>query len=191
MADGSGFEAFLRDLVTALERSGVDYMIVGSLASSAHGEPRSTQDVDVVVRLTRTDVRDLARQFPEDEFYFDGDMALDAIARGSQFNVVDMRTAWKADLIIARGEFTHTELRRRVRVRYGDVEMWVASPEDVVVAKMDWVHQGAGGRQIEDAAGVIRTCGESFDRAYVEAWVSRLGLAREWARLLEELAGET
>lgn len=180
MSSPTGLQDFLTHLVGALDKAGVPYMVVGSLASSIHGEPRSTRDIDVVVRLVRGKVHDLAREFPEEDFYFDEDMARDAITRGSQFNVIDLRSMWKADLILARDAFTKEEFERRVKVRVGDSEIYVATPEDTVIAKMSWSKEAPSSRQLEDAAGVLRTCA-GLDLAYIEGWVVRLDLADQWA----------
>lgn len=37
----------------ALEESNIPYMVTGSIASSVHGIPRATQDIDVVIDPTR------------------------------------------------------------------------------------------------------------------------------------------
>ena len=39
----------LAEIVQALDAAGVPHMIAGSLASTLHGEPRSTQDIDLVI----------------------------------------------------------------------------------------------------------------------------------------------
>ncbi len=71
--DSTGLEGFLAHLAGAFELTNVRYAVVGSLASSFHGEPRGTRDIDIVVQLHRLDVGRLAAHFPEEHFYFDRD----------------------------------------------------------------------------------------------------------------------
>ena len=44
-------QELLKKIIQALETSRIEYMITGSVASSLHGEPRSTYDIDVVVAI--------------------------------------------------------------------------------------------------------------------------------------------
>ena len=90
--------AFLRRLVKALDGAGVPHMVAGSFASTFHGMVRATQDVDVVVVLDRAGIRRLLAELPDDQWYASEEAALDAVRRGSQFNVLDMETGWKADV---------------------------------------------------------------------------------------------
>jgi hypothetical protein len=178
-----GLQAVVAHVATALEQVGLAYAVVGSLAASIHGEPRSTRDVDVAVRLSQPDIDRLAPLFPDADFYFDIDMARDAVARQSQFNVIDLRSMWKVDFIVARDAFTHEELARRERVSIGGTGVYVASAEDTVVAKLKWSREAGSHRQLEDAAGILRVCGGRLDRRHIAAWVERFGLATEWAEV--------
>jgi hypothetical protein len=180
---------FVIHVVTALEQCTVPYMLVGSAASSFHGEPRSTRDIDVVVRLGRSQIPILAAHFPEPDFYFDEDMAREAVARGSQFNVVDSRSLWKVDLIIARGEFANNEMKRRVKGNFAGVDLFVASAEDTLLSKLGWAKaSGTSNRQLEDCAGILRVKGPILDMAYLAEWVRLLALEAQWAELQRMVA---
>src|SRR5271165_7196313 len=62
-----------------------------------------------------------------------------------------------------------------------DVPVFVASPEDTVVAKLEWSKQSGGSeRQRRDVAGILTTLGSELDREYVERWVRDLDLVEEW-----------
>lgn len=176
-------EAFVAHLVEALEEAGIPYMITGSLASSAHGVVRSTRDVDIVIAATEEKLRRFIAQFPNDQFYADEHDALDALRHESQFNIIDFATSWKADLIIRKDrDFSRVEFnRRRPHVIQG-VPVFIASPEDVLVAKLEWARMGESERQIDDAAGILATQGADLDQAYVEQWVRELGLYEQWRR---------
>ncbi len=58
----------------------------GSFASSYHGAPRATQDIDIVVSPTANQLRELVKLLPTTEYYVDLDAALDAQRRQGQFN---------------------------------------------------------------------------------------------------------
>ena len=56
--------AILRDIVHALEREAIPYMLTGSLAASYHGTPRATQDIDLVIHPTREQLKRLVASLP-------------------------------------------------------------------------------------------------------------------------------
>ncbi len=179
-------EDLLFRLVPALERAKIPYMVTGSVASSAHGVPRSTRDLDVVISPTRTQLLDLLKEFPQDQYYADEQQALQALANRSQFNIIDFATGWKTDFIIAQDSaYGRSALTRRLRVDIGGISVSVASPEDVILAKLQWSKLSKSGRQLQDAAGVVVTQGEHLDRAYIEHWVRELHLEAEWLALTE------
>ncbi len=160
-------------------------MLTGSYASSLHGMPRATQDIDIVIAPSQTQLVALLRLFPDTEYYVSEAAALDAFARRSQFNVIDFATGWKVDFILIKSrEFSREEFGRRSTVLLEDVPLSVASAEDVVIAKLEWAKLGASARQIEDAAGIIRLQQERLDRNYIERWVKELGLAEQWTHAL-------
>lgn len=173
-------ELFVR-IRAALEAAAIPHMLTGSFASSLHGAPRATQDIDIVIAPTRHQLLALLAQFPDDEYYISRDAALEALARHEQFNVIDLATGWKIDFIIRKPrEFSRAEFERRRPAELSGVALDVASAEDVLIAKLEWAKLGASARQIDDAAGILRLQGESLDRAYVERWVHALGLDEQW-----------
>jgi len=175
--------SLLRKVVDALEEHGIPYMVVGSFASTFHGEPRTTQDLDVVIDPTAESLQKLVDAFDPVEFYVDGDVARDALRRRTMFNVIEMATAWKVDLVIRRARpFSIEELTRRQRVMMFGVDVATATAEDTIIAKLEWAKLGGSDRQLDDVAGILRVRGASIDLAYVERWVSDLQLEAEWER---------
>jgi hypothetical protein len=172
---------FFRRLIVALERTGVPYMVTGSYASSTHGIPRATNDIDIVIAPSPGQLDSLLREFPSDSYYADAEDAADALERRSQFNVIDFATAWKADLIIRKDrEFSDLEFNRRRRHVVAGVSVYLASAEDILIAKLEWAKLGESARQIEDAAGILHRQGDALNRAYVERWVKELALEDQW-----------
>lgn len=176
---------FFERLIAALERSGVPYMVTGSYASSAHGVPRATNDIDIVIAPTLDQLRALIRELPDDRYYADELDAVDAMKHESQFNVIDFATTWKADLIIRKNRaFSTEEFARRRTHTIAGVEVRLATAEDILLAKLEWYKLGESARQLEDAVGIIRRQGTSLDRQYVEYWVPQLGVEEQWHEAL-------
>lgn len=173
----------LREIVARLEAQGIPYMLVGSMAALAYGRDRSTKDLDVVLEAGSSALRALVRSLPEERFYASEDAAMEALRYESQFNVIDMVTGWKVDLIPRkRRAFSEAEFARRSRLDVMGVSTYVASVEDVIVAKLEWAKAGGSERQLEDVRELVRLERARLDRSYVEQWVQRLDLREMWDR---------
>jgi hypothetical protein len=157
-------------------------MVAGSFASTFHGVVRATQDLDVVVVLDPPGLLRLLAHLPEDDWYASEDAAKDAIRRRSMFNVLDLETGWKADLIVRKSRpFSLAEFDRRQRAQLLGVPTWVATVEDTIVSKLEWrAHGGGSERQLADVVGMLRAVGAGVDRRYVERWAAELGVLDGW-----------
>lgn len=176
-------DRFLSSIRTILETSRVPYMVTGSFASSVHGTPRSTYDLDVVIDPTREALLALLDSLPTADYYVSRDAALEAFAARRQFNVIDYATGWKVDFILVKPRaFSREEFGRRRPVEMSGVRLDAATAEDTILSKLEWAKLGESDRQIDDAAGVIRMQGETLDILYIESWVRVLGLDAEWLK---------
>lgn len=179
----TGLKPLLERLVRVLDGSGVPFMIAGSFASTTHGLPRTTQDLDVVIDPPSLEALEaLVASLSPNDYYVDADAARDALRRRSMFNVVDHESGWKVDFIVRKNRpFSREEFARRMKLSLLDVPVFIASAEDTVVAKLEWSKQARGSeRQRRDVAGIVATMGDQLDRAYIERWVRDLGLEAEW-----------
>ena len=179
----------LRRISRALDHAGIAYMLTGSFASAHHGAPRSTLDIDIVIAANPEQLRTFVKSLPISEYYADLDAALEAHKRESLFNVIDLATGWKIDLIIRKSRaFSQEEFGRRQLVNVQSTPFFVAMAEDVVIAKLEWAKLAQSQRQIEDVATILRLRWESLDRPYLERWISELNLSEQWSNA-KEMAG--
>ncbi|HEY7352053.1 MAG TPA: DUF6036 family nucleotidyltransferase [Terriglobales bacterium] len=141
----------LKKIIAALDQARIPYMLTGSFASAHHGTPRSTLDLDLVIAPESEQLRNLVALLSNDEYYVDMEAALEAYRRRSMFNAIDISTGWKIDLIIRKSrEFSREEFARRQLVEVQGLQIFVASAEDVVIAKLEWSRMAQSQRQIED-----------------------------------------
>lgn len=170
-------------IVGELERYEIPYMLAGSFASSFHGAPRTTHDIDLVVAPTRPALERLVEGLDPHRYYVSRTAAREAWERSGQFNVVLLDSGWKADLILRKDRaFSFSEFERRQRVDLEGLEVWIATAEDTIIAKLEWARAGESERQLRDVAGILELSGAGLDLAYVERWVSELGLEAVWGR---------
>jgi len=180
----SSLQRFLEKLVRRLDAAGIPHMVTGSVASTYFGEPRQTRDVDVVVDPSPEAVDSFVASW-KGEGYADLTAAREALAERGMFNIVDYETGWKADLIVRKARaFSRSEFERRRPARILGVDTWLATPEDVILSKLEWSRESGSTRQQEDAAAVVRISGEGLDRAYLERWAAELGMKDILLRLL-------
>jgi hypothetical protein len=176
----------------ALERCGIAYFLGGSLASSLQGEPRATNDIDLVVDLSEDDVGPLVAALGPD---FDADeVALRRAARDrTSWNLIHVPSVTKIDLFVRRpGAFDDSEFarRERVEVRRGQ-SLVVKSAEDTILRKLLWYRAGGGvsERQWRDVVEVLRLSASVLDGAYLDAWAARLDVVELLARARNDAAG--
>jgi hypothetical protein len=160
-------------------------MVAGSFASTVHGAPRTTQDIDLVIEPSATSLAVFLAALPHSAYYVSDEAARDALARRGMFNVIDLATGWKADLIIRKARpFSIEEFGRRKPARMLGVDVFVASAEDTILTKLEWSQLSGGSeRQLADARGVLQVAGNALDRDYVERWARALGVEELWRRL--------
>lgn len=177
-----------------LERLDVRYVVGGSMASTAYGRIRTTLDVDILADLTSEHVDPLLRNVAED-FYVDASMIHQAIENHSSFNLIHFATGFKVDIFVMRERpFDRQQLTRRQARPLGEAAQvaYFASPEDVILAKLDWYKLGGevSERQWRDVQGVLDVQGEQIDRDYLQQWAKRLDVADLLGKALQEHEGK-
>jgi hypothetical protein len=179
------FGELLASIIERLEQAGIPYMVTGSLASSYHGEPRATRDIDIVIDPDAGALAQLVDSLRAAGFYVDRDVAFDAPAARSQFNAIGP-DASKVDFIIRRDRpFSIEEFGRRQRADLLGTPGFVTTAEDLVIAKLEWAAVSGSDRQLADVAGILAIA-ERLDTGYIDRWVGALGLEDAWRSLRDE-----
>jgi len=179
------------DFVSALDELGIRYYAGGSVASSIHGVPRYTQDVDLVADLKPEQTELLASKLNAD-FYADAGQMRDAIRHGRAFNAIHFATGFKVDIFPLEKDAFHLGELARSEKRVWEVdpascvELQVATAEDTILEKLCWYKRGGqiADRQWSDVLGVATT--RSLDWEYLREWAPRLGIADLLERLFAE-----
>lgn len=179
----------MRLIVQALESLKIPFMITGSHASAYYGEPRFTRDIDIVAELKEGQVDEFVKFFPVDQFYCDKDMIKTEIKRHGQFNVIHATSGLKIDIILTKETpFSKTEFSRRKRQSlFSDKDANFASPEDVIIKKMDFYKEGGSEKHLRDITGILKISGDIIDIDYITQWADRLNLREIWDAVLERI----
>ena len=173
--------AVLQHITHHLEQAGIPYMLSGSTAMNYYAQPRMTRDIDLVVEIQVADTARLVVQLGED-YYFDEEAAQAAIQHESLFNLLHHASLVKIDCIVRKSHpYRRMEFSRRRRVDFGGFPVWIVSPEDLLLSKLDWLKDSRSEMQFKDVRNLIDSVPQ-LDWAYLCHWAERLGILS----LLEE-----
>jgi hypothetical protein len=177
------FARLVADIVARLDAVDIPHMMTGSIASSWYGEPRATQDLDVVIDPSVPALDRLVESLQADRWYVDRDVALAARRDRTQFNAIGP-DAFKVDFIIRHDRpFSVAEFERRRPAALLGTQTFIPTVEDMVIAKLDWAQATDSDRQFRDVDGMLQVGGEQIDREYIQSWVHSLGLEGAWERV--------
>jgi len=172
--------------VSRLESTGAPYMVTGATAAILYGQPRVTNDIDVVLSLTDTGRTALLRAFPETEFYVPPESVIrteQARAQRGHFNLIHHESGYKADIYLTGTDPLHAwalPLRRRLRWSEG-MEIAVAPPEYVVLRKLEYYREGQSAKHPTDIRAIIEVTG--VDELALAPWLERMGLGAIWSEV--------
>ena len=183
----------LTPLAEAFEDLGIAYAIGGSVASSIHGMPRSTLDVDLVANLPAEKASTLV-ELIQDTYYVSEAMVREAIVRHSSFNLLHLGTFLKVDVfVLGTRAYDHEAFRRMVREALDEQDesvrsFFVCSAEDTVLSKLEWYRQGGevSERQWTDVLGVLKVQREALDPDYLRRWAAELGVSDLLTRAIHD-----
>jgi len=180
----------LRKMAETFDKLAIRYVVVGSTASIIYGESRNTNDIDVVMELPPEKIDAFCAEFPQSEYYLSQPAVESAVRKQFQFNIIHPTSGFKVDCFVAGGgEFDQAQLQRAVRLPRRDEGYIVAfaSPEDVIIKKLEYFRLGESEKHVRDILSMLKISGDQIDRQYIAEWSSRLNLHQVWEEILARL----
>jgi len=184
---------FLKLLLDCLKTTQVEYMIGGAIAEWAWGEPRATQDLDIVIDLPVKSIGKFSKELEKRDMLVPADIILDAMIEDRAdipLNAIHMYSGLKADLYLMReGDvLRQSAFKRRVLVDYGPPigEVYVHSPEDLILYKLMYLGLSGQTKHARDIAAILHARKSKMNFEYIDEWVVRLGLGSIWNELLND-----
>jgi hypothetical protein len=173
--------------VRPLNRAGIRYVVSGGIAAIIYGEPRLTNDIDFVVFLRDADVVRLHEIFPSPEFHVPSPEVIIAeiarVAKG-QFNIIHIASGFKADFYTAgRDDLNALAFRSARKVIYNDEPLTVASPESVIIRKLEYFREGGSEKHLRDIRAILMVSGEMIDHTLLGQLIQQRGLKAQWEKV--------
>jgi hypothetical protein len=180
--------------VTRLNQLEARYMVTGSVASIAYGEPRLTHDIDIVVELDRIQAGRLALSFPAPDFYCPPiDIIRLELARecGGHFNIIHQGTGFKADIYpLGQDPWSAWGLSRSRRFLLEGIPMILAPPEYVITRKLEYFQEGGSEKHLRDIRSILRVSRALLNLEELERWIQNRHLEQGWKRVHELPLGD-
>ena len=179
------FRNTLRKAVAIFERHAIRFHLTGGLTSVLYGEPRMTQDIDIVIDNQALAARQesFISSLHESDFMSDDNSIRQAVAQHGMFQLFDNTEALKLD--IYPRELIAGELNRSKLIEVFDgMHLPVASRADAAASKLVWVSKGSH-KSRRDLRHIYRT-GTDEDCELIRDLAARLGLEPLLGEVLSE-----
>lgn len=172
----------IKELVKRLDTAGIPYMFTGSIAANFYTVPRMTRDIDIVIELKGDDADKLHSLFEKD-FYADKDMILEAIRKEGMFNIIHYQSVFKIDFILRKNNsYRIEEFKRRKKITFEDAELYITSPEDLILSKLYWAKESMSELQLNDVRNLLKSVRE-VDEDYLKQWTDYLGVGEIYRKV--------
>ncbi len=186
---------FLKLVIEALNAAGVEYLIGGAIAEWAWGEPRATQDLDLVVNIPIKSVNKLSKELEKRDMLVPPEIIRDNILDDRAdipINAIHVFSGFKADLYPVRkgDELRQSAFQRQERVDYGPPfgKVYIHSPEDLILYKLMYFGLSQQSKHSRDIAAILKSKKNELDLDYIEGWAARLGLSSLWKEMFDNVS---
>ncbi len=176
------------------QKAGIDYMIGGSVAVWPWGEPRSTQDIDIVIHLGIEQINALSKELEKIDIFLPPDIIMENLYETRidlPLNAIHGMSGYKAEMFLLRedDELRVAAFQRQVKVDFGTEigDVFIHSPEDLIIYKMLYYSLSKQTKHIRDIGSIIKTRGDELDYEYIQKWVIKKQLTAIWQEIRLEL----
>jgi len=178
-------DAFVRPL----QHTRIRYLVTGSVASMAYGEPRLTNDIDLILDLRDPDVETILMAFPEADYYLPPSEVIRnerVRPQRGHFNIIHQESMLKADVYLMGADPLHRwafEHARPLEIDGRPVNF--APPEYVIIRKLEFFREGGSAKHLRDIAAMFAESRAEIDEGFLNREIAERGLANAWERARE------
>jgi arginine repressor len=177
----SSLDKLYQKTISLLEKEKIPYILIGGLAVGILGEPRMTQDIDLIIFIPKSSAPDFFNKLKKEGYDFNPSAVKKDIKLKGAFRVT-FRDLW-VDFIVSSTDFEESAFKRRTKVKLLDRNVNIPSPEDLILLKLIPGRE----RDILDARSIIERHGSKLDKNYLERWAQKLSDEAEDLRIWNTL----
>ena len=182
-------DTFIRPLIS----TGLPYAVTGSVAAMAYGEPRLTNDIDLVLEIRIADIPRLIEAFPEADFYLPpSEVIASEIIRSNRghLNIISQHSLLKADVYIVSADPLHRWAMENVRtIEIEGLPIAFTPPEYLIIRKLEFFREGGSQKHLRDIAAMLEESSELIDHAFLTYHLNALNLTSHY-QLAQALTSE-
>ncbi len=180
-------EDLLLRVAKILDKLKIPYVITGGMAVSVWGRPRSTMDIDIIIKLKPKNTRMLVKELLniDKDVYVSEDAIKEALEQKGEFNFIDPNTQLKVDFWIVKNTFNQQEIQRAVPREFEGYNVQFVSPEDLVLSKLLWHRETYSTKQLDDIKSILLIT--KVDMPYIKNWAQKQDTIEILTTLLNEI----
>ena len=179
----------IRLFALPLQRAGIDYMVVGSVAAMYYGIPRLTLDIDFAAILPKSDLLRLPALFPEPDYYCPPVEILQIESRRPTHGrslLIHIPQNLKADIYLsAEHPMQNWAMARRRPLLTDGETIHIAPPEYIIIHKLGFWKEGGSEKHLHDIRGMLEISAATIDQTVITHRAAAYGLSDYWQRCLE------
>ena len=167
-----------------LNKNQIQYFVTGSVATIVYGEPRLTNDIDLVIFLPEKEVNNFVKAFPPEEFYCPPEeiilTELKREVRG-HFILTHHESGFKADIYFAgTDELPIWAFKNKRRIDFSGITIIVTPPEYVIIKKLEFYKEGKAQKHLTDIQGILVNSKDLINFSLLDDMINRMGLNDIW-----------
>lgn len=180
-------EKIFLKVVEILNNLNISYLVTGAISVSYYGEPRSTNDIDIVSGMGLENVEKFVSAFDK-HFFIDERSISSAIQNRTFFQIIHKESLFKIDCWILKDDhFSREMFERRKKVKIFDKDVYLPSPEDLIITKLEWFKKSNVDKHYLDALGILKVQDKKIDIEYIEKWCIKKNIINIWEKIKKEL----
>jgi hypothetical protein len=173
-------------VIDVLEAIGAIYAIWGGVAVVAYGEPRFTQDMDILLSPEKFATPLFIRRLQEAHYHVD-EVAVQRALNGGFFNVIHLHYHMKTDFYVPVERDLQAMIKERTYLPFDEMRHAAyITPDSVIIAKLRAFADSQSTRHLDDVASIIRIQGNKLDQQQIDVAAARFGLLGIWRNLWKE-----
>lgn len=166
--------SLLQRVSNALQNADIPFMLVGGMALNIYAIPRMTRDFDIVLALEKNRITDFLNIF-EGNFYIYEPTVVEEVERKGMFNVIDLETHFRIGFILLKNDaYSEVSFQRKQLNTDLGFDIYVASLEDLVISKIQWIQDYQSEKQMNDIRLLASL--DNLDKTYLMSWIEKLQL---------------